>query len=317
MVVLLFLLFLASISNGSQINDRPIIGILSQALPPSIENLSPGGAYIASSYIKWVELAGARAIPLIAGSNQNFTQLFESINGVLIPGGAVSLDTSPYSRTGKLMFDLAKAANEAGDYFPIWATCLGFELVTFLSNDEVPNLKSCNSVDQPLPLEFIEGWLGSRMFEQADPEITDIMWTENVTINFHHWCLTMDNFTKFGLDEFWTPLSVNHDSEGLEFISSIEAKNYPFYGTQFHPEKNTFEWTEHYPNIPHTRGAVKVANYFADFFISEARKSSHRFPSRSAEEEYMIYNYSPVYTGGEEINWTFQQAYVFPATQTP
>ena len=40
---------------------------------------------------------------------------------------------------------------------------------------------------------------------------------------------------------------------GLEFISSLEAKEYPFYGTQYHPEKNSFEWTLNYPDMAHTR----------------------------------------------------------------
>jgi hypothetical protein len=33
------------------------------------------GTYIAASYVKWIEAAGGRVVPLIAGSNQNFTQV--------------------------------------------------------------------------------------------------------------------------------------------------------------------------------------------------------------------------------------------------
>lgn len=36
----------------------------------------------------------------------------------------------------------------------------------------------------------------------------------------------------------WDVLSVNLDREGKEFVSSMEAKRYPFYATQFHPERN-------------------------------------------------------------------------------
>ena len=77
-------------------------------------------------------------------------------------------------------------------------------------------------------------------------------------------CLTPQNVTKFGLgregngkgaknwsmnnlilpDSFWEILSTNEDDDGLEFVSLIEAKRgLPIWGSQFHPEKNAFEWT--------------------------------------------------------------------------
>ena len=57
----------------------------------------------------------------------------------------------------------------------------------------------------------------------------------------------------YGMDKFWNPLSYNYDRYKLEYLSSIEAKNYPFVGVQFHPEKNIFEWAEKEPRIPHSR----------------------------------------------------------------
>lgn len=38
---------------------------------------------------------------------------------------------------------------------------------------------------------------------------------------------------------FFDILTINNDKNGRSFVSSIEAKNYPFYGVQFHPEKNS------------------------------------------------------------------------------
>ena len=35
-----------------------------------------------------------------------------------------------------------------------------------------------------------------------------------------------------GMDNFWSLLSVNSDLEGMEFISTLEAKEFPFYATQ-------------------------------------------------------------------------------------
>lgn len=68
-------------------------------------------------------------------------------------------------------------------------------------------------------------------------------------------------------DEFHV-LSLNRDKEGLEFISTLEHKRYPFYGVQFHPEKNLYEWVTG-KNIPHGCNATLAAQYFANFFINE------------------------------------------------
>merc|ERR1712123_481961 len=76
-----------------EVNKRPIIGIVSQTIHPELDAMLPPGhnytTYIASSYIKWVEAAGARAVPVIVEneitSPEYFAKLFSSINGLLIP----------------------------------------------------------------------------------------------------------------------------------------------------------------------------------------------------------------------------------------
>ena len=55
------------------------------------------------------------------------------------------------------------------------------------------------------------------------------------------------------MEKFWSPLSWNWDRHNLEYLSSIEAVNYPFVGVQFHPEKNIYEWSVKEPRIPHSK----------------------------------------------------------------
>jgi len=86
----------------------------------------------------------------------------------------------------------------------------------------------------------------------------------------------------------------------------LAAYDYPIYGTQWHPEKNAFEWTR--PYIPHSPSAIKTTFYMAEFFVSEARKNFHRFETEEGEGKALIYNYSPVYTG---IKSAFEQMYFF------
>jgi hypothetical protein len=49
---------------------------------------------------------------------------------------------------------------------------------------------------------------------------------------------------------------------------------YPVYATQWHPEKNAFEWAS-FLRIPHSPEGIEVTQEMANFFVSEARKSQH------------------------------------------
>lgn len=104
-------------------------------------------------------------------------------------------------------------------------------------------------------------------------------------------------------------MSVNSDWNDLEFISTIEHRYYPFYGIQFHPEKNLFEWVRN-KNISHTEHAIMAAQYFAEFFVNEARKSDHHFDDAKTEDQYVIYNFPPTFTGA--VGSAFEQSYMFP-----
>eukprot|EP01099_Mayorella_cantabrigiensis_P006426 TRINITY_DN5364_c0_g1_i1.p1 TRINITY_DN5364_c0_g1~~TRINITY_DN5364_c0_g1_i1.p1 ORF type:complete len:104 (+),score=9.79 TRINITY_DN5364_c0_g1_i1:101-412(+) len=100
--------------------------------------------------------------------------------------------------------------------------------------------------------------------------------------------------------------SYNYDQDNNLFVSAIESKKYPFYGVQFHPEKNTFEWSTYY-DIPHSSDASLTTQYFTNFFVSESRKSFHSFPSEDQEKAALIYNYNPLYVDSK----AFEQQYEF------
>jgi len=301
--------------------ERPIIGVVSQWYRP---NYFPGlleadnhTSYIAASYVKWLEAAGAQVVPIIISIDDNedlteyFQEVFAGINGLLIPGGATSIAHSGYADASNAFFKMAKEANLAGDFFPIWGTCLGFEMMVLMANEGKPYRAACNSTEQALPLELEEGWEESRLLGGASNEVIDQLTSLPVTVNFHRWCLTRENFTRDAMDNFWSLLSVNSDLEGMEFISTLEAKEFPFYATQFHPEKNMFEWAPWHTSIPHSREATSVSLYMVEYFVEEARKSSHQFPSRAAEEKHLIYNHRSYFSGQENINSGFTQVYLF------
>ena len=143
-----------------------------------------------------------------------------------------------------------------------------FELLVYLSNDAQNPLKLCSSQQQPLALNMTDKYSQSRFGKQTPDDVTEILKTENVTINFHKWCLTPENFSDSeALSNFWDVLSTNKDWNGLEFISLMESKHYPMWGSQYHPEKNAFVWTRKHPNIPHSKDAIHAAAHHAEFFV--------------------------------------------------
>src|SRR3989454_7027209 len=126
-------------SSGDFVNNRPIIGILSQEYHSSDGNHVKDGidgvtySYIAASYVKYLESGGARVVPIhIDKPLSYYIDIFNKTNGILFPGGGSDLLKSGYAKSAKILWDLAIDANQRGDYYPLWGTCLGFELMTVL-----------------------------------------------------------------------------------------------------------------------------------------------------------------------------------------
>ncbi|XP_052032101.1 gamma-glutamyl hydrolase isoform X2 [Apodemus sylvaticus] len=215
---------------------RPIIGIVMQNSTGKLAKL--GTYYIAASYVKYIESAGARVVPIrVDLSDAEYEGLFRSINGVLFPGGGANLTHSGYSRVAKIFFNKAIESFDNGDYFPVWGTCLGLEELSILVSGE--NLLTCtNSTSKKWPLNFTSAARHSRMFQNFPAELLKSLALENLTANFHKWSLSVKNFTENEkLKKFFNVLSTN-TAENIEFISSMEARK------NNHHFKNIVEETE-------------------------------------------------------------------------
>ncbi|XP_051932320.1 zgc:171566 [Hippocampus zosterae] len=287
-------------------NQRPIIGVLTQEIQPD-DPFATGSSYIAACYVKYLESAGARVVPIrINRTEEEYVRIFSTINGLLLPGGNADIETSLSTRAAKIFYRLALKANNAGDYFPIWGTCQGFQQLTFLTADR--NLLTVTDTRNiALPLNFTADSSSSRLFRNFPNDVMQSLSEDNITPNFHSWSLSLQNFSRNNkLKRFYKVLSTNTDGT-TDFISTMEAHHYPFYAVQWHPEKSPFEWVDK-PGMVHTTQAVRVSLYTASFFVSEAMKNQHKFSSPAEEEQALIYNFSPVFLG---ISSIFVQKYYF------
>ncbi|CAL8296187.1 gamma-glutamyl hydrolase [Gadus morhua] len=289
------------------INNRPIIGILAQEVVDDV--MKPfGKTYIPDSYVKYIESGGSRVVPIrLTLTATEYEKIFRSINGLLLIGGSTDLETSDFARVSKIFYHLAVKANDGGDYFPIWGTCLGMQLLTVLVAGE--NLLSPTPAENiPLPLNLTPDVHSCRMFKGFPSEVMTALSREPLTGNFHKFGITNETFAgNEKLHTFYTVLSTNVAENGATFISTMEAKNYPFYGVQWHPEVNRFQWA---PDVqfPHSPYAVRVSSLLAEFYIDEGRRSFHSYDTPDEEASSLIYNYQPVYAG----NLTrYEQIYFF------
>jgi len=292
------------VSSTDFVNDRPVIAILAQR-----DYEQPEQLYIAASYVKWLEAAGARAIALREDANDTTVDsIFNQVNGLLLPGGSDTV----ISNATRRIWDLALKANEEGDKFPVWGTCLGFEFMVSLASDSGENTLSPNydAENISLPLFFTHEVMTSDMF--SEQEIRHIASSQNVTMNNHHRGISPDTFlSDTKLASMFKIISTNVDRNGLPFVSSIEAQNtelYPFYGVQWHPEKNNFEFSTvpgtdvPYEDINHSDAAVRVSFEMARVFVSEARKNEHVYKDVDV--------FPSVWTYKMELGLQFEQRFV-------
>ena len=203
------------IGTWETLHDRPIIAILAQSVEGTpLEGL--GKSYILASYVKYIESSGGRVVPILNNLTENeINKLFQSVNGVLFPGGDVSVTSSDFARTGRIIYKLAMEAFDNDDYFPLWGTCLGFELLSVLRSGTAEVLSQCDSENLAIPLNFTEGYRKSRLFENISTNIAKFLSSSPTTVNLHNEGVYTTTFKKREkLMNFFHVLSTNVDRKG-------------------------------------------------------------------------------------------------------
>lgn len=160
--------------------ERPVIGILSI---PSWDDEHKveinSSSYIVASYVKLIESAGARVIPVLVGGHPEYYENLVNItNGILFTGGGLNLTTSEYTRSAVHIWNYVNEINSRGDYYPLFGVCLGFELIAYIANNLTWPLTRCSSWDKPMNLNFTlnsdELKSSTKLFNKADESIIKV-----------------------------------------------------------------------------------------------------------------------------------------------
>lgn len=197
---------------------------------------------------------------------------------------------------------LAKRANDDGDVFPLFGICLGFEtlhiilanrtredlLVPSTGQESVGNtLELTSDADASL---FFRRWSAAQLEDVADPALAP-------TFNAHEWAVPLTAYDDHAaLRDQLTVLSTSRDAAGEPYVSTVEGIEYPFFATQWHPEKPPYEFSDE--TIPHNRAAVDAAAATAALLVDVARLNSHAVPYED-QVRLTIDNYDRHYVAAE------------------
>ena len=151
----------------------------------------------------------------------------------------------------------------------MWGTCLGFESLAIWASDEgrdVLGLLSAHRIS--LPIYYTKDPEDTKMFGDLGYE-AEAFTKSSMLLNSHDYGLSPDKFeTDAGLSSMFSLTSVSYEPEGdhRPFAASMESEKYPFFGTQFHPEKPAFMFLDNY-GVNHTWESIEMNQHFANYFV--------------------------------------------------
>mmetsp|Transcript_110874 Transcript_110874/g.220518 ORF Transcript_110874/g.220518 Transcript_110874/m.220518 type:complete len:380 (-) Transcript_110874:20-1159(-) len=287
--------------------SSPIIGIFSMPFKPfpGLPNICEHCEVLPASYVKAVEAAGGRVLPISYYADSSEVELLgKSLNGILFTGGGdVSLPLA-----AKKLLNRSRTLHLMGESLPVWGTCLGFEwLVNFVAQGSLQD--GFNAFNVSLPLRLTSSARKSRLLGTAPPTVLDALVNMSVAFNMHHLGIEPSRWEQFAaLAETFDVLATSVGPNNRGFVSTIEGiRGLPWFGVQWHPEKNTFEHGlsadgTPFENISHGPEAIAVEQYMSNFFVTEARRSTQSFSNHTAAALRLIY--------GQRVSTALNPAFV-------
>ncbi|PWA90863.1 gamma-glutamyl hydrolase 2 [Artemisia annua] len=173
-------------------------------------------------------------------------QKLNLVNGVLFTGGWAKKGL--YVDVVDGIFKHVLKKNDAGEHFPLFAICLGFELISMIISKDKGILERFSGSHHASSLQFMKSIkIEGTIFQRFSADLLAKLSTDRLVMHHHK-----------------------------VYVSTVQARRYPVTAVQWHPEfkpspcfmmqKNAFEWG--LSMIPHSDDAIQVTQHFANFFVS-------------------------------------------------
>lgn len=206
-----------------------------------------------------------------------------------------------------------KKKNDQGRYYPLLATCLGFESLIISENGDDPNIMKCDFEDEhknhTIKINEIglkESKIWSSLYTRE--EINRIF--DNQIVYYTHHCgFTPKDFLGHKtLPQDYHLIGTSTNDKGVEFLASIEHKKYPIIGNQWHPEKNQFERTDLYSFLDRSVNTVMFMSKMISGIVEKVRPTAKAY----SEIPAAIKPYFSVYRNSEALAiFSYERIYTF------
>ena len=251
-----------------------VVGIVAVPLSPDKKYFKVcGDSYIASSHETWLRRQGLDVL-IIPYNTKKLKEYFSKIHALYLPsGGAFAGTQMTYYNCCKKLLTMAMKENDRGNHFPVWGCCMGFQQMLILSdgNDDVDHfLQKFDSYNNLLlPIKFSEEGKHSRFVRGIDNNTYKKLRSKKCTMNNHKLGITPSKMKKNKrVHAFYKNVGTSKDRKGREFVAIIEARHYPFWGVQWHPERD---------------GSM---DSLVKFFSKEVKKSKRKVYSKGHYKKY-------------------------------
>jgi len=310
---------------GVPVDSRtPVIAIISQPATTYNGKFPDAGnnwSEVVGSYVDWVQQTGAEAaiIPFDMPWAV-LTQVLSQTNGMVLPGGAAELvdaknnnQTTEYQNRLHSIINWAKKENKEGRYYPVWGTCLGFEelVISFSGNDGKALQDGFNDQAKYHPVELYSDFWKSEFFGKLSVSNTLIkhVFDRPISYYYHSEGIDVKHFESIkALSNNIRILGSSNSDAGRKFGAIFEAKAFPMWFVQFHPEKHQFEKRESYKPMDRSESTIKVMSSFVFKLVELARPRSHVFDQiPTSIQSYFSYYKNPIWSPSK----AFERIYMF------
>jgi len=298
----------------------PVIGILTMPMTSADGQMLEDISFIDTSYVKFIHGGGATVVPILFNSTaEQIQEQILQLDGVFFTGGAAKPTTYPiWYKTAQLLYSLVMEQGKT-----LWGTCLGFQTITDIAADQPEGvLGDYPAMNVALSLNFTEyGANESQMFSHLPAPVRNLFSEKALTENWHNYGVSLPVFRQYLQPKGFRIVSTNIDSNGVEFVSTLEHETAHIFATQWHPEANQYDPDpKGGAHIVHSMEATTAMNYLANFLAQSARSSmrtdiprkpkteTHNLQGHQSDLKMAIENY-PVRAVVSEDDTAFQ--YIF------
>jgi gamma-glutamyl hydrolase len=313
--ITLLLIILAFYVSSCEVIQKPVIGIVSS--PSDFRDLYDPQefSYIKGSYAEYIETSGGIPIAIPWDlPERDLIKVLDSVNGILFTGGDADMwefdrlknDIVFTNFTQRASFIVAYAIhlNDKGIHFPVYGICQGFEVITMSLAGKPHVIDDFKHPVQHDSVEILEK--NSRMFANLQDHLVETMKNQHSMFYNHRYGFNMSLLSdNKELNDFFIITAKGTDNNGKEFIAGLEAKNYPIFIVQYHPERTLSEWLNKV-HFYHPDEVGMAALTQGAFFVSEATKNNQTFLSKDAMEYFLLSNHEAEY-----FNITWPRVYFY------